>query len=85
MSSAVPHIGYTNLSLLDSPELLQILVILTAVTAKLLRQGYRYFKLSKAFSRFYRRHSSLVEQCNVSRKTLLQQDISEPEFYGDSV
>ena len=26
-----------------------------ALTAKLLRQGYRYFKLRKAFSKFYRR------------------------------
>ena len=30
-----------------------------ALTAKLLRQGYRYFKLCKAFSKFYRRHSAL--------------------------
>ena len=33
-----------------------------ALTAKLLRQGYRYFKLRKAFSKFYRRHSALVEK-----------------------
>ena len=32
-----------------------------ALTAKLFRQGYRYFKLRKAFSKFYRRHSALVE------------------------
>ena len=32
-----------------------------AVTAKLLRQGYRYFKFRKAFSKFYRRHSALLE------------------------
>ena len=44
-----------------------------ALTAKLLRQGYRYFKLRKAFSKFYRRHSALVEKYNVSLKTLLQQ------------
>ena len=56
-----------------------------ALTAKLLRQGYRYFKLRKAFSKFYRRHSALVEKYNVSLKTLLQQGISEPEFYGDLV
>ena len=30
------------------------------LTAKLLRQGYRYFKLRKSFSKFYRRHSALV-------------------------
>ena len=33
-----------------------------ALAAKLLRQGYRYFKLRKAFSKFYRRHSALVEK-----------------------
>ena len=54
-----------------------------ALTAKLLRQGYRYFKLCKAFSKFYRRHSALLEKYSVSLKTLLQQGISEPELYGD--
>ena len=54
------------------------------LTAKLLRQGYRYFKLRKLFSKFYRRHSALVEKYSFSLKTLLQQGISEPEFY-DSV
>ena len=52
-----------------------------AFTAKLLGQGYRYFKLRKAFSKFYRRHSALVEKYNISLKTLLQQGISETEFY----
>ena len=56
-----------------------------ALTAKLLRQGYRYIKLRKVFSKFYRRHSFLVEKYSVSLKTLLQQDISELEFYGDLV
>ena len=56
-----------------------------ALTAKILRQGYRYFKLRKAFSKFYRRHSALLEKYRVSLKTLLQQGISEPEFYGDLV
>ena len=31
-----------------------------ALTAKLLRQGYRYHKLRKTFSKFYRRHNGLV-------------------------
>ena len=52
-----------------------------AHTAKLLR----YFKLRKAFTKFYRRHSALLEKYSVSLKTLLQQGISEPEFYGDLV
>ena len=56
-----------------------------ALTAKLLRQGYHYFKLRKTFSKFYRRHSALLEKYSVSLKTLLQQGISEPEFYGDLV
>ena len=56
-----------------------------ALTAKLLRQGYRYHKLRKTFSKFYRRHSGLVEKYNVSLRKLLQQRISEPEFYGDLV
>ena len=30
-----------------------------ALTAKLLRQGYRYFKLRKALSKFYRRHRKI--------------------------
>ena len=122
MSPGVPHMGYTYLSLLDSPELLQILFGLClfrfvgflfllgsekgcglwfwhsldfsltifnyrnkALTAKPLRQGYRYFKLRKAFSKFDRRHSALVEKYSVSLKTLQQQGISEPEFYGDLV
>ena len=56
-----------------------------ALIAKLLRQGYRYSKLREAFSNFYRRHSVLVEKYSVSLKTLLQQGISEQEFYGDLV
>ena len=57
-----------------------------ALTAKLLEQGYRYHKLRKAFSKFYRRHSELVEKkYNVSLRKHLQQGISEPEFYDDLV
>ena len=54
-----------------------------ALTAKLLKQGYRYHKLRKAFSKFYSRHSELVEKYNVGLGKLLQQGISEPKFYGD--
>ena len=31
-----------------------------ALAAKLLRQGYRYHKIRKAFSKFYRRHFDSV-------------------------
>ena len=50
-----------------------------------LRQGYRYHKLRKAFSKFYRRHFDIVSKYNVRLKTLLLQGLSEPEFYGDLV
>ena len=53
------------------------------LTAKLLRQGYKYPKIRKAFSNFYRRHFDIVFKYNVGLKTLLLQDLSEPEFYGD--
>ena len=36
MSPGAPHMGYAYLSLLDSPELLQILVTLTTVIKPLL-------------------------------------------------
>ena len=56
-----------------------------ALTAKLLKQGYRFHKLRKVFSKFYHRHSELLEKYNVSLRKLLLQGISEPEFYGDLV
>ena len=56
-----------------------------SLTAKLLQQGYRYHKLRKTFSKFYRRHYELVSKFNVGLKTLLHQGLSEPEFYGDLV
>ena len=55
------------------------------LTAKLLKQGYRYHKIRKAFSKFYHRHSELIVKHNIGLKTLLQQGISEPIFYGDLV
>ena len=55
------------------------------LTAKLLKQGYRYHKLCKAFSKFYRRHFELIEKYHVSQKKLMQQGICNPEFYGDLV
>ena len=53
------------------------------LTAKLLKQGYRYHKLRKAFSKFCRRHHELISKFNVGLKSLLHQGLSEPEFYGD--
>ena len=55
------------------------------LTAKLLQQGYRYHKLRKTFSKFYRRHHELVSKFNVGFKTFLRHGLSEPEFCGDLV
>ena len=54
-------------------------------TAKLLQQGYRYHKLRKSFSKFYRRHYELISKYNVGLKTLLGEGLSEPDCYGDLV
>ena len=45
------------------------------LTAKLLKQGYRYHKPRKAFSNFFRRHFELIEKSHVSlkKKKLMQQ------------
>ena len=56
-----------------------------SLTAKLLQQGYRYHKLRKTFSKFYRLHYKLVSKFSVGLKTLLHQGLSEPEFNGDLV
>ena len=61
MSPGVPHMGYTYLNIRfarASSNLNDFNYRNKALTAKLLRQGYRYFKLRKAFSKFYRRHSA---------------------------
>ena len=55
------------------------------LTAKLIKQGYRYHKLRKVFSKFYRRHYELISKFNVGVKSLLHQGLSEPEFYSDLV
>ena len=56
-----------------------------SLTAKLLQQGYRYHKLRKTLSKFYRRHYEFFSKFNVGLKTLLHQGLSEPEFYGDLI
>ena len=55
------------------------------LTAKFLKQGYRYHKIRKALSEFYHRYSELIVKYNIGFKTLLKQCISEPLFYGDLV
>ena len=55
------------------------------LTAKLLKQGYWYHKLRKAFSKFYRRHCEFISKLNVGLKSILHQGLSEPYIYGDLV
>ena len=53
-----------------------------SLTAKLPQQGYRYHKLRKTFSKFYRLHYELVSKFSVGLKPLFHQGLLEPEFYG---
>ena len=55
------------------------------LTEKLLKQGYRYNKLRKKSSKFYHRYYVLVYKFHVGLKSLLHQELSELEFYGDLV
>ena len=52
------------------------------LTAKLLRQGYRYKKIVERFQNFI---GGILSKYNVGLKTLLFQGLSEPECYGDFV
>ena len=87
MSPGVPHMGYTYLNLLDSPELLQILMTLTTVIKPLLSnflgRAIVILNFVRRFRNFIADMCALLEKYSVSLKTLLQQGISEPEFYGD--
>ena len=56
-----------------------------SLTAKLLQQGYRYHKLRKPVSEFYRRHYELIAKFDVVLETLIRKGLSEPEFYDDLV
>ena len=49
--------------------------------ARLLRQGYRYYKLRK----FYRWHFDLVSKYNIGLKHFFCKLFYEPEFYGNLV
>ena len=55
------------------------------ITEKLLKQGYRYIKLRKTFSKFYYRNISLISKYKCNLKALLRRGISHPEYYGDVI
>ena len=50
------------------------------LTQILLKQGYRYHKLHKTFSKFYRRYYDVISKFQVELKSLLRNGLSEPEF-----
>ena len=54
------------------------------LTAKLLRQGYRYHEL-RSVLKILSAAFVIVSKYNVGLKTLPLQGLSEPEFYGDLV
>ena len=51
----------------------------------LLKQGYRYHKLRKTFSKFYRRYYDLISKFQIGLKSLSCQGLLEPDFYNDLV
>ena len=53
------------------------------MTIRINQSEYRYRKLRKAISKFYRRHYDLVSKSNVGLKSLLKQGLSEAELHGD--
>ena len=55
------------------------------LTQKLLKQAYRYHKLRKTFSKFYRQYYDLISKFEVGLKSLLHHRLLEPNFYGDLV
>ena len=55
------------------------------LTQTLHKQDYRYHKLRKTFSKYYRRYYDLISKFQVGLKSLLNQGLSKPEFYGDLV
>ena len=63
---------YIYLNLFALPKHLRMLltsiIVTIFLTAKLLKQGYWYHKLRKAFSKFYRWHFELIEKYHVSLK-----------------
>ena len=88
MSLDVPPMECTYLSLFISLEHLLALrtstVLIKPLQPNSLGKATVIINFAKQFQ-FYRRHSGLVEKYNVSLRKLLQQGISEPEFYGDLV
>lgn len=53
------------------------------ITKRLLRQGYRFHRLRKTFSKFFHRSRPLLAKYDINLKTYLNLGVSQPKFYGD--
>ena len=80
----------TNLILSKLPQLIRLVQVSSHVddfntrnkvmTQKLLRHGYRYHKIRKAFSKIYRRHFDKVSKYNVGLKNFFCKAFQNPNF-----
>ena len=52
------------------------------LTAKLLKQGYRYHNIRKAFPKFYHRHSELIVEYNIGLKLFCNKAYQNLYFMG---
>ena len=68
---------------IDNPYFERIGTSNKCLTPKLLKQGYRYHKFRKAFSKFYRRHYEMGSKFNVGFKSLYDEGLAEPDLNGD--
>ena len=71
MFPVLPLTGFTCLSLfglLECRHVADFKARTKRLTAKLLQHGYRYHRLRKTFSKFYRRYYELVSKFNVGLK-----------------
>ena len=55
------------------------------LTEKPLKQGYRYHKLLKTFTKFFHRYNVLVHKFGATCRSLIRNGISHPRFYGNIV
>ena len=55
------------------------------LTEKLLKQGYRYHKLLKTFTKFFHRYNVLVHKFGATCRSLIRNGIPHPRFYGNIV
>ena len=51
------------------------------ITSKLLNQGFRYHKLLKTFTKFFRRYKDLVLKFGCTCRKLISNGIAHPHFY----